>query len=321
MKLPNRYLKINWNSNHFNLNIDKDGQPINWGRTYDYIPHGFLDARLFDIGNGDSTGFYWAIGRENDDPLLCDIYHDNWALAPVASNLEDLIKVNWYDYQHDFDGQISQIAVALDISLPDLSKDELSTEQRLEFNPKSPYYLVIASQKAIDGNDLKAAETNLQKAIKILPEYALAHYYLAMIYRRIPSRKLDAINSMIQTLICPITFGGVSLRRKVLYWLQSEDELNELQSNPLWVNRHKLTCYIGEKYNNDFGIYEEAIEEYLNQGQGVNAIQLRTLVRELMGIETTAFRERYKYTKEKHKELLIDNLKTAGLAVRIPSIR
>jgi hypothetical protein len=149
----------------------------------------------------------------------------------------------------------------------------------------------------------------------------LSSYHLADLYRQQPSRQLDAAKAMITALTSPIVFLRAYKRVEVLGWLQEiETEFIELQSDPIWLNRSKLTCETYVKFNDDFLIYEAAIEEYLRQGKGIEAVRLRELIGELMYLETGAFRERYRYSPERHTELLIDNLQRAGLDSRIPAV-
>jgi hypothetical protein len=322
VKIPARYHRLDLSSDPFNLSLDENGTPKGWEQTYRFIPHGFLDTQMFAIGNGDTTGFYWPIGKEDDEPILCDIYHDDGQLVPVASNLEGLVRLKWQDGFDDPDAVAADIAAALGVSLPEtLEAAALSPDQLLELDENSPVNRVAAAIEAAGRNELETAERHLQAALRVFPEYTLAHYHLARIYRRMPSRKLDAARAMIKTLCCPLVFFNVPDRRQVLHWLQRMDSHPELQSDPIWAHRRELTFETGVKHNDDFTIYEDAIVEYLSQGKRVEAIGLRELIGTLMEMEVTAFRERYDYSWDRHNELLVENLKQAELESRIASIR
>jgi len=66
--------------------------------------------------------------------------------------------------------------------------------------------------------------------------------------------------------------------------------------DPLFRRRRDLTFATGVKYNDDFLVYEEIINELHEAGQHVRGIRLRVLVGELMNAETTAFWDRYGWT-------------------------
>ncbi|EMI2317459.1 MULTISPECIES: hypothetical protein [Enterobacterales] len=48
--------------------------------------NGFLPLFETDFGNGDYYGLYWPIGLENERLIVCELFHDEWRLAPVFSN-------------------------------------------------------------------------------------------------------------------------------------------------------------------------------------------------------------------------------------------
>ena len=304
------------------LSIDEKGNIKEWKRTYSFIPHGFLDTQLFALDNGDTTGFYWAIGKEHEQPILCDILHDIASLVPIASSLEGLIKLKWYIEGEDYDHIIHNTAKSLNLRLPEPSNHETySLDHLLILDEKSPLHLVTIAIEHMKKDALKASENYLKSALEVLPEYALAHYHLARLYRRTREHTLDAIESMIQAICCPLVFFDLSLRAQVLSWLQRIPDQPQFREDPMWSNRKKLTFDIGVKTNDDFIIYEDAINEYLRQGKGIQAIRLREAMNDLMNVETLAFRERYNYSDERHKELLIENLRQAGLEDRIASVR
>src|SRR5688500_4381631 len=64
-----------------------------WGESA-YPPPGYLPWNRLDVGNGDTFGFYWPIGKEAGPPIVCTIMHDQWQLAPLASSLESAIRLH-----------------------------------------------------------------------------------------------------------------------------------------------------------------------------------------------------------------------------------
>jgi len=103
---------------------------------------------------------------------------------------------------------------------------------------------------------------------------------------------------------CPICF--TSDRTAAIKRVQSarDDALPNGDIDPLFRRRRDLTFATGVKYNDDFLVYEEIINELHEAGQHVRGIRLRVLVGELMNAETTAFWERYGWTPAAQAEAL-----------------
>lgn len=312
------------NQEPFRIQHDESGHLLSWGITYNFVPHGFLSTELFALGNGDSCGFYWAIGKEDEEPIIGEIYHDSGTIIPIASTLEGLARIKILTDSDDLDETAQVISSKLNIKLPDekLGKDA-PLEKLLEQDANAPASLLKLAKNAIDRNKLELAEQYLLKSLSVLPEYTDAHYLLALIYRRQPSTRRKAAIEMIKTITSPLVFLTQARRKQVLSWLQrlNDEDYPELRDDPIWINRNKLTFEIFVKTNDDFTIYEEAIEEYLLNNQGIEAVRLRTLVAELMYIETQAFRDRYNYSDQRHKDLLVENLWRADISKRISGIR
>jgi tetratricopeptide (TPR) repeat protein len=294
---------------------------MEWPESYDYIPPGFLPLSLFELGNGDTHGFYWPIGKEGEEPLLCETYHDYGYLEPHAASLEGLVKLKVLHGYKDPDA-VPEIPRKLGFTLPPPHPDRKpSISERLAADSRSPNTLLAAGIEALEAGQVNDAETYLQQAIAVLPEYTKALFYLAKVYHRL-KRDLDAARGMVEVLSSPICFG-LGYGKECLHWLQrlSDADFPELTHDPMWIQRHQITLESGVKYNNDFHLYEEAISEYLRQGDGIRAVRLRVLVGELMWRETLAFQDRYKYSGKRHAELLRENLKQAGLSKRLPAVQ
>ncbi len=65
-----------------------------------YPPNGFLQFEEASLGNGDYFGFYWEFGKENQEPIICEMIHDESIIVPKFSNLD--IFLEWYKL-NDFD--------------------------------------------------------------------------------------------------------------------------------------------------------------------------------------------------------------------------
>src|SRR5258708_157142 len=97
MIIPERYRSLEW------IDADPLGRPRDWPAVSSYPPAGFLPISVFELGNGDVCGFYWPIGREGTEPLLCETYHDSWQVEPHASSLEGLVKLRYAEFQWEDD--------------------------------------------------------------------------------------------------------------------------------------------------------------------------------------------------------------------------
>ena len=320
MRIPDRYLDLSLFG--YPLNLGDMDKPEAWPEADAYPPPGFLPIpSLFEVGNGDVSGFYWPIGRENDEPLLCDTYHDSWSLGPQASNMEGFIKLKIAEgcsEPDDDDYQAAQeLTAQLGFTLPTADGSEpLPVELQLALDPDSPVVLKAAAQQAMKSGDLEGAAEHLRGALDRLPEFTEALILLGHLYRR-QGKLPEAAQKLTEAIGTPLCFGWE--REKALLSVKRlrDGDHRELAGDPLWSQRQQLTFATGVKRNDDFNIYEEAVAEYLRQGKGVLAVRLRVLVGELMWGETTSFRERYGYTMEKHRQLLRSEIAQAGLTDRL----
>lgn len=303
----------------FGFSCSDDGVPLEWPPPSFYPPLGFLPWSLFEVGNGDVYGYYWPIGREDSPPIVCETYHDGWELEPIASSLEGLLRLKLASRNHHREDAI-QLGRLLGIDVNKISPTaKLDAGSALALDDSSPRFLTIAGHQLAEENQIDLAQRYYLKALDLVPEYGSASFGLARVYRR--KRDLQAaIQCMLDVLIAPRCFGGD--KKMCLRWIQQLPDTAFFDANdPIWSHRHQLTLASGVKQNNDFLVYEELIEAYLNKREGNRAIRLRIMVGEFMATETLAFRERYNYTEARHIELLIDNLDRAGLSSRLVALK
>jgi hypothetical protein len=57
-----------------------------------YPPLGFIPVSEAELGNGNYYGLYWPLGRENDEPLVCDMLHDEGRLILSFSSTDKFIE-------------------------------------------------------------------------------------------------------------------------------------------------------------------------------------------------------------------------------------
>lgn len=301
---------------------------LNWEQSVYYPPPGFHAQGLFELGNGDECGFYWPIGRESEQPIFCEMYHDTAEIVPIASTFAGLVSLKALDSadEEEDDEEPSPWAeeaqsFAEKFDIPLLPKDsEKSLQTRLIADPESPLALFEAARIAFREGNLPEVERHLTRSLALLPEYTNALELMAALQRR-QQKDTEAIRWAIETLASPCCFdGGQDKRLKWLKWLQSLPDAGfpEFADDPLWRNRHRLKLDYGVKTSDDILVYEEAIATYLEQGRGPLAIRLRVRLGERMMQETVSFEARYGYSVARHRELLWDNLIATGLESRLP---
>lgn len=312
-----------------------DGFEAGWGGGA-YPPPGHLPWNILDVGNGDTYGYYWPIGREDGPPIVCTLMHDAWELLPVASSLAGCLRLLLVTNHGDVE-QLVDTARAFgveigDIAIPASDRDEApasldgppwtdavgegiefwgapSAGELLRNDPDSPHLRVVAAREAVATRQLDEAEDHLRVALAGLPEYADALALLAQVYRQQQNRQRTA-ETLMEAITSPRCFGAPD-RTKLIEWLRRlPDDACGSCADPLWRRRHGLT----------FAAFEELIEEYHRLGMGVRAVRLRILGGEMMGRETVSSRERHDWTEAEYQSRLRADLERAGLHARLAAV-
>ncbi len=248
------------------ISLDKD-----WQHGQSYPPLGFMPFSESALGNGDSFGLYWPIGREAMEPIVVETWHDEWRIQPHFSSLAAFLKAHAQLDQDDEDSGY--------VDTPALADD-----------PASPRAAFLAAKELIARQDSAAAIALLEAALAILPEYTDALVALHGQYVR-AGRSADAVKVAIQAIISPPSFGGPPL--KALHWLRQQP-LPDAESDPIWRSCQQLSfSFGGSKENADYPLLAAAIDIYLEQGKLRSASTLMQTYAELMSAETVSFQERY----------------------------
>ncbi|MEI8381382.1 MAG: hypothetical protein WCJ09_14740 [Planctomycetota bacterium] len=66
------------------------GEDAGSGGAYPSL--GFRAVWDAELGNGDYFGLYWPYGREDREPIVCDMLHDEWSLVVAFSNAGTFVK-------------------------------------------------------------------------------------------------------------------------------------------------------------------------------------------------------------------------------------
>ena len=239
-----------------------------WQHTTAYPPLGFLPFSEGALGNGDTFGLYWPIGREAAEPIVVETWHDEWRIQPHFSSLTAFLQA---------------YAAAEDeyVGTPSLTDD-----------PASPRAAFLEAKEQIAQRNPEAAITLLEAALAIVPEYTDALAMLHGQYVR-AGRTDDAIRVAIQAIISPPSFGGPPL--KALQWLRAQP-VPEGELDPIWRACGQLSFHFGgSKENGDYRVLLAAIDDYLAQGDSIRASTLMQTYAELMSAETVSFQERYAF--------------------------
>jgi hypothetical protein len=282
-----------------------------------YPPLGYLPWNALQVGNGDTYGYYWPVGQESRDPIVCTTEHDNFRVVPFASTLAGCLRLVRAT-QPEIVDEVKEVARAFSISLAGVRASDAATAARAlaTLDSQSPHVLLMSARDALRSGDLAQCERTAAQALDLLPEYGEAAWVLSQAYRR-QQRFEEAARVLLIAIGSPFCFSvGYDLRLKCLKALQGMKNDLLADDDPLWRERQRLTFRTGVKQSDDFCIYEEGIESYFAAGAGVHAIWLRMLVGELMLMETVSFRERHGWSPTDHRQKLRRDLLRAGLSAR-----
>jgi len=305
-----------------------------WGDTA-YPPCGYLPWKALEVGNGDTYGFYWPIGREEGPPVVCTLMHDEWAVLPVASGLREFARLHVLRHSGSEedppeDEELNALIDEVEPRMDDLSSicERAKTEEEEEYglpywgawNPEplleadaqSPHLLMLSGKAAIAQRRLELAEKHLLAALAVLPEYSEALGLLALVYRQM-GQHADSAAMAMEAITSPHCFG-VADRKRLSGWIRQMRDSTYTGNDPLWRMRGTLEFSQDGEGDADYSAFEPLVEAYHVAGLGQRAVRLRITVGEMMSRETAAFQERAGWSGGLWREVLRDDLKRAGIA-------
>ena len=271
MKLPERISEITLH----NIYSDAGGFPY---------PLGFHPFTECASDEGDVLGLYWPVGMEDQPPLVAARWHDSWEITPIYSSLEQFLN-EWAMVRKNEDW--------------DVWRDVVLGSPKISTSPLSPFNLYSNAQKAIEQDEPHVAITALVKALTALPEYSAGSSLLYAQYRRVGDND-SAIRTALNSIVSPISFGWRDMA--VVRWLQLQESCpDDVASDPIWTNRKRMTGrYGGTKENDNYLVFNEAIQCYVEMDDDWTAIVLSITYGELMCRETVSFQERYGFDKKQY---------------------
>jgi hypothetical protein len=251
---------------------------------YPYPPYGFYPFTECALGNGDYYGLYWPVGKEDHPPLVVEMWHDSWEIVPFYSSLESFL--HHCSLAEEDDDEEDWL-------------DTRPADPTIPTDPLSPSALLSEAQEALKANDPYKAIVSLEKALVVLPEYTAASALLYGQYRRVGDNE-SAIRTAMKSVLSPPSFGQKKVQ--VMRWLQAQELCpDDVAPDPLWINRCRLSGqYGGIKENEDYLVFNEVIQGYVQMGRTWDAIVLSMTYAELMHSETVSFRERYGFDIEQY---------------------
>lgn len=252
---------------HLPVNLREISLENNWEYGSAFPPLGFTPFFDCALGNGDTFGLYWPIGRENIEPIVAETWHDSWLVQPTYSTLDTFLAA-------------AKVAEEGYPEPPSLAED-----------PASPRALFQSAKEYIKNQNVDLAIQLLEKAINVLPEYTKVLSLLWAQYVRV-GRTQEALSVAIQAIISPPCFG--ERPQKALRWLCSQKSAPSDEHDPIWRIKNQLKlAYGGVKENTDYPLLLGAINEYMSQSQFISAATLMQTYAALMSRETVSFQERY----------------------------
>jgi hypothetical protein len=228
-----------------------------------YPPLGFQPVLDAELGNGDYFGLYWPYGRENREPIVCDMLHDEWGIEYAFSSVSVFLK--WLEIN---DHRRGDVEVADSASAPRL----------------------FQQAKVLIGNQPDEAVSLLQQTCEAFPESAQYWYTLATQLRRIGDAA-GSYRAAVRSFAANWTFGMPP--NGTLRLLQdAQGHLND----PLVERSGDLDMnYGGTKENPNYRILQECINAYLASPTPLIGLLLNQNYAYMMYMETTAFQERHKF--------------------------
>eukprot|EP01133_Synstelium_polycarpum_P021833 gene21833-26217_t len=222
-------------ANLASISVEQD-----WQHDAPYPPLGFTPFAEGALGNGDTFGLYWPIGREACEPIVVETWHDEWRIQPHFSSLAAFLQA----YAR--------------------AEDEYVATPSLADDPDSPRAAFLEAREWIAQRKPDAAIALLEAALAILPEYTDALTLLHGQYVR-AGRIDEAVKAAIQAIISPPSFGGPPL--KALQWLRAQP-VPDGEPDPIWRACGQLSFnFGGSKDNADYPVLLAAIETYVEQGK------------------------------------------------------
>lgn len=249
------------------ISIDSTG----WQNS-PYPPLGFVAFYEAELGNGDCYGLYWPFGKENEEPIICEIYHDGWSINYRFSCLDKFL--DWYSTYDDED-----------FSYDDEPEDSTNCIQ-----------VYMRGKEFLKSGDIDNAISYFRRATELFGEISEIWQSLAGQLKR--TKDIDGFEKTVLRAIVSNWSFGIPSENTIRSFKAIRKE-GPLKDDPL-VKRSEQLCFSfgGTKENDEYNLISDCIDEYLSQNNHYFAIMLKLNYGYIMYSETTAFQERYNFSKD-----------------------
>ncbi len=244
------------------------GEDVGTGGAYP--PLGFIPVWDAELGNGDHFGLYWLYGREQYEPIVCDMLHDEWGMKIAFSSVE--VFIEW-------------------LNANDWERGETEVDDS-RFVPRR-----FRETKPKLADEPEQAIAELRLICDEFPESTEYWHTLAGQLRRVGDLQgahMAAIHAYASNWVFGMPDSGT------LRMLQTaEGQLDD----PLVVRSRRLTTkYGGTKENDNYVLLKECVSEYLLSSNPVLGLILNQNYGYMMSGETTAFQDRYSFDRSEWLE-------------------
>lgn len=230
-----------------------------------YPPAGFLPVWDAELGNGDYFGLYWPLGRENDEPIVCDMCHDESRLWPAFSSVGRFLA--WLDAN---DGERGDVEIDDGAFAP------------AQFN---------LAKACITQGKIEPAIAYLRRTCETVPDVCDYWFTLAGQLRRIGEHNA-AIDAALNAYRSGWYFGRAS--EAVLRMIRGARDNPVFADDPIVRRSVDLTpSFGGERENRNYLLLKGCVDDYMSQGFALEGLQVYQNYAFMMVTETTSFQERY----------------------------
>jgi hypothetical protein len=101
-----------------------------WQHTTPYPPLGFTSFYEGALGNGDTFGLYWPIGREAAEPIVVETWHDEWHIQPHFSSRTAFLQA-YHLQQENYHCTSTLMQTYAEL----MSAETVSFQERYDFQP------------------------------------------------------------------------------------------------------------------------------------------------------------------------------------------
>ncbi|SIQ05696.1 hypothetical protein [Maribacter ulvicola] len=239
-----------------------------------YPPNGFLRFSEASLGNGDYFGFYWEFGKEDQEPIICEMVHDEGIIVPRFSNLNKFLE--WYTL-NDYDW----------------GEEEIDDEHFV-------LNLLHRGNEQLKQNNPEKAIEFYKHSTNSFGELSENWFKLASQYKRI-GNELEFQKSIINSILSnwAIDFPA----QNALRMIKNMTPIEAYKNHPLIKNLKQIEfSFGGQKENKDYLIIREVIAGLHDIGDTNSALLLEQNYALMMYWETSSFQERYHFNIEEWRK-------------------